>query len=199
MAGQYLETHLTPEVLSAQKQYYGRAQSVPPQPERDLVTDDEVEFIASRDSFYLATVTSNGWPYIQHRGGSPGFLRVVGSNQLAFADFGGNRQLLSTGNLTENDRVAVFLMDYPQRTRLKIMGHARVLDAREHPALAAQLVDSAVQMRVERVFLIEVTSFDWNCPKFITPRYTEAEVREVIAPLQRRIVELEARLEGSEK
>jgi predicted pyridoxine 5'-phosphate oxidase superfamily flavin-nucleotide-binding protein len=198
MAGQYLATHFTPEVLAAQRQYYGKERILPTQPERDGLTDEEVEFIASRDSFYLATVSSTGWPYIQHRGGSPGFLKVVGPNQLAFADFGGNRQMLSTGNLAQNDRVAVFLMDYPRRTRLKLMGHARVLDAREHRELAAQLGGPDAQKRVERIFLIEVVSFDWNCPQFITPRYTESEVREAIVPLHRRIAELEAQLKALE-
>jgi hypothetical protein len=106
--------------------------------------------------------------------------------------------MLSTGNLAQNDRAAVFLMDYPRRTRLKLMGHARVLDTREHPELAAQLGDPDVQKRVERIFLIDVVSFDWNCPQFITPRYTESEVREAIVPLHRRIAELEAKLKALE-
>jgi predicted pyridoxine 5'-phosphate oxidase superfamily flavin-nucleotide-binding protein len=194
MAGQYLQTHFTPQVLAAQKRHYGAAQRISPQPEQDVLTEDEIGFIATRDSFYLATVTSNGWPYIQHRGGAPGFLKVVGQNQLAFADYRGNRQLLSTGNLAENDRVAMFLMDYPRRARLKIMGHARVLDAREHPELTRQLANLTTRKIVERIFQIKVVSFDWNCPQHITPRYTEDEVREAIEPLHRRIAELEAQL-----
>jgi len=194
MAGQFLENYFTAKVLAAQKRYYGASQVIPPQPKQDLLTEDEIGFITSRDSFYLGTVSSNGWPYIQHRGGSPGFLKVTGQNQLAFADYKGNRQMLSTGNLADNDRVAMFLMDYPSRTRLKIMGHARVLDAREHPELARQLAEPAAQKITERIFQITVVSFDWNCPKYITPRYTEAEVREAIAPLQERIAELEAQL-----
>jgi predicted pyridoxine 5'-phosphate oxidase superfamily flavin-nucleotide-binding protein len=194
MPGQFLETHFTPQVLAAQKRYNGAKFSLPPQPEKDLLTDDEINFIATRDSFYMATVAGNGWPYIQHRGGSAGFLKVAGQNRLAFADYRGNRQLISTGNLEDNDRVALFLMDYPQRTRLKIMGHAQVLDVREHPELARRLADPAAQKIIERIFQIEVVSFDWNCPKFITPRYTAAEVSEVVAPLQQRIAELEAQL-----
>ena len=194
MAGQYLQTYFTPQVLAAQKYHYGTTQRISPQPEQDVLTEDEIGFIATRDSFYLATVTSNGWPYIQHRGGAPGFLKVVGQNQLAFADYQGNRQLLSTGNLAENDRVAMFLMDYPRRARLKIMGHARVLDARKHPELTRQLADPTAKIIVERIFQIKVLSFDWNCPQHITPRYTEAEVREAIEPLHRRITELEAQL-----
>ena len=194
MAGQFLETLFTPKVLAAQKHYFGRAQPVPPQPERDALTDDETQFIQSRDSFYMATVSENGWPYMQHRGGAAGFLRVVSPTQLAFADYKGNRQMLSTGNVATNDRVCLFLMDYPQRTRLKILGRARVVDAREHPELVAQFAEPETRGIVERVFLIEVHSYDWNCPKYITPRYTTAEVEAAVAPLRQCIAELEAQL-----
>lgn len=194
MAGRYLETHFTPRVLAAQQHFYGRSQVIPPQPERDALTDDESRFILARDSFYMATVTEDGWPYVQHRGGRPGFLRVVSPTQLAFADYKGNRQMLTTGNLAGNDRVALFLMDYPRRERLKILGRARVEDARDHPGLVAQFSEVDTRNIVERVFLIEVLSYDWNCPKYITPRYTAAEVDEAVAPLKARIAELEARL-----
>ena len=194
MAGRYLETYFTPEVLAAQQQYFGRSQPLPPQPESDPLTGEEAEFIARRDSFYLATVTSNGWPYVQHRGGRPGFLKLIGPTTLAFADYKGNRQMLSTGNLAASNRVALFLMDYPRKERLKILGHARVEDARLHPGLVTQLADEPDRKLVERIFLIDVISFDWNCPKFITPRFTEEEVREVVQPLKQRIAELEAQL-----
>ncbi len=194
MAGRYLETYFTPKVLAAQQHYFGRSQHLPPQPERDALTDEERVFIEARDSFYMATVSENGWPYVQHRGGRPGFLRVVSPTQLAFADYKGNRQMLSTGNLATHDRVALFLMDYPRRERLKILGHARVEDAREHPELVAQFAEPEARGIVERVFLIEVVSFDWNCPKYITPRYTAAEVEDAIAPLKARIAQLEAQL-----
>ena len=196
MAGKFLELAFSPAVCAAQKKYFGRAQNLPPQPERDTLTDDEVQFIQSRDSFYMATINETGWPYVQHRGGEPGFLRVVSPTQLAFADYKGNRQLLSTGNLTANERVCLFLMDYPQRTRLKILGHARVVDARQHPELVAQFSDPETHNIVERIFLIEVISYDWNCPKYITPRYTAAEVEEAVAPLRARIVELERQLKS---
>ena len=194
MAGRYLENHFTPQVLDAQKRYYGHSRLVPSQPERDLLTAEETDFIAQRDGFYLTTISSNGWPYIQHRGGPPGFLKVIAPNVLAFADYPGNRQMLSTGNLDGNDRVALFLMDYPRRERLKIMGHAKVLDARDHPDLAAQLVKPAEVKSVERIFRVEVVSFDWNCAKYITPRYTEDEVRKATKPLLERIAELEEKL-----
>lgn len=194
MAGRYLETYFTPPVLAAQQQYFGRSQALSPQPERDALTDEERDFIQARDSFYMATVSESGWPYVQHRGGNPGFLRVVNPTQLAFADYRGNRQMLSTGNLAGNDRVALFLMDYPQRTRLKIIGHGRMEDARVHPELVAQFAEPEERALVERIVLIEVVSFDWNCPKYITPRYTAAEVQEAVAPLKARIAELEAQL-----
>ncbi len=194
MAGRYLETYFTPKVLAAQRKYFGRSQNLPPQPERDPLTDEERSFIEARDSFYIATVSENGWPYMQHRGGAPGFLRVVSPTQLAFADYKGNRQMLSTGNLAANDRVALFLMDYPRRERLKILGRARVEDARQHPELLAQLAEPGTRDLVERLFFIEVISFDWNCPKYITPRYTAAEVEAAVEPLKQRIAELEAQL-----
>jgi predicted pyridoxine 5'-phosphate oxidase superfamily flavin-nucleotide-binding protein len=198
MAGKFLELAFTPNVLAAQQKYFGRAQNLPPLTERDALTEDEIQFIQSRDSFYLATVGETGWPYMQHRGGRPGLLRVVSPTQLAFADYKGNRQMLSTGNLATNDRLCLFLMDYPQRTRLKILGRARVLDAREHPELVAQFAEPEARGIVERMFFIEVVSYDWNCPKYITPRYTAAEVEEAVAPLRTRIAELEAQLEARE-
>ena len=194
MAGVYLQNHFTPEVRDAQQHYYGQARTVPPQPEGDALTPEEIEFIIRRDSFYLATVNSNGWPYIQHRGGPPGFLKVIEPNVLAFADYPGNRQLLSTGNLVSNDRVALFLMDYPRRERLKIMGHARVLDARADPGLTTRVAAPETPNSVERIFRVEVVSFDWNCPKHITPRFTEEEVRAATEPLLKRIKELEEKL-----
>ncbi len=126
--------------------------------------------------------------------GPRGFLRVVSLMQLAFADYRGNRQMLSTGNLAANDLVALFLMDYPRRESLKILGHARVEDARQHPEFVAQLAEPEGRRIVERLFFIEVISFDWNCPKYITPRYTAAEVEKAVEPLRQRIAELEAQL-----
>ena len=197
MALKYLATTFTPSVRAAQAHYYGRAPKLPPAPETDTLTAEETDFLTARDSFYMATVTEDGWPYVQHRGGPPGFLKVLGPNQLGFADFGGNRQILSTGNLAASDRVALFLMDYPRKERLKLLGHARVLDAREHPQLADQLTPApGLRGHVERLFLIDVIAFDWNCPKYITPRYTEAEMEIAVAPLKQRIAELEAQLKS---
>ncbi|HWF59606.1 MAG TPA: pyridoxamine 5'-phosphate oxidase family protein [Nitrospira sp.] len=191
MATRYLDLAMTDSVRRAQKQYYGRATRIADAPERDPLGEAEVEFIAARESFYLGTVSETGWPYIQHRGGPRGFLRVVNETTLAFADYKGNRQLLTTGNIFVNDRVALFLMDYKNRERLKIFGHARVEDARAHPQLIAQLADPTMRSAVERLVFIDVVSFDWNCPKYITPRYSAEEVEEYAGSLKMRIVELE--------
>ena len=143
----------------------------------DDLTDVEAEFIAERDSFYLATVNEDGWPYVQHRGGPPGFLKLVGPNRLAYADFRGNMQLLSVGNVSGNDRVSLILMDYPNRRRLKLLGHMRVESVKDVPpdALAA-IKPPDYRALVERIVTIDVVAFDWNCPQHITPRYTEAEI-----------------------
>ena len=194
MAAKFQALVQTESVHRAQEHYYGKSQHVASAPEHDSLTEDEIAFIQARDSFYMATVSETGWPYIQHRGGPVGFLRVLSPTSLAFADYKGNRQLLSTGNLAAGDRVALFLMDYPARTRLKILGHARVEDAREHPELVAQLAEPEVQRTVERLFFIDVVSFDWNCPQHITPRYTVEEIKSIVAPLQQRIAELETQL-----
>ncbi len=186
---------MTPAVLKAQEHYYGRAVPSATASERDPLTEDEQAFIADRDSFYLGTVSETGWPYIQHRGGPRGFMKVLDAKTLAFADFGGNRQMLSTGNLAENDRVVLFLMDYPQRARLKILGHARVLDARENPGLLPKVLPEGFNAaQAERIFVIDVLSYDWNCSQFITPRFTAEEVEAAVTPLRERIAELERQL-----
>ncbi len=196
MADRYLHTMLTPAVLDAERHYYGRTYRLAPEePALDEFTQEERFFIESRDSFYMATVTESGWPYLQHRGGPPGFVRVLGPHQIGFADYGGNRQMISVGSLASNDRVSVFMMDYAHRERLKIIGHAQVLDARENAALVERVAPPSGHVaKVERIFLISIESYDWNCPKFITPRHTDAEVDAITAPLKARIAELEAQL-----
>ena len=196
MPTNFLKHVVTDSVRKAQEHYLGSSPRITGTPERDALTEDEIAFVQARDSFYMATVSENGWPYIQHRGGRAGFLRVLNPQTLAFADYRGNRQMLSTGNLAASDRVALFLMDYPQRTRLKILGHARVEDARQHPELVKQLAKPEVHGIVERLFFIEVLSFDWNCPKYITTRYTTEEIQELVGPLKQRIAELEAKLKN---
>lgn len=194
MAMKYLQMTMTESVRSAQQRSYGNAPTFGDVPDRDPLGEAEARFIADRDSFYLGSVGETGWPYVQHRGGPKGFLKVLDPATLAFADYRGNRQLLSTGNFQMNDRVALFLMDYKNQARLKILGHARVEDVRENAALAERLAQGDRRNKVERVVTIQVVSYDWNCPKYITPRYALDEVEEAIAPLKTRIAELEAQL-----
>ena len=191
MARNFLATLLSPSALREQERYYGRSRPVTPDGPGDPLGEREAEFIAARDSFYMATVGEAGWPYVQHRGGPAGFLHVVTPTRLAFADYGGNRQLLTAGNLAVDDRVSLFLMDYPHRRRLKILGHARVADVREHPELLEGLaVEDGAE--VARVVVIDVVSFDWNCPQHITERFTRAEVEAAVEPLYREIDRLRA-------
>lgn len=152
----------------------------------------EAGFIAARDSFYLGTVGESGWPYVQHRGGPAGFLKVLDAHTIGFADYTGNRQYISTGNIAGDNRVSLFLMDYPNQTRLKILGRTEVVTEESNPGLFLQLQDPHYRARVERGMVIHIEGFDWNCPKYITPRFTEAEVEAAVAPLRRRIAELEA-------
>lgn len=161
----------------------------------DRLTEDEIAFIEARDSFYVASVGENGWPYVQHRGGPVGFLQALDRTTVGFADFSGNRQYVSVGNVGGDDRVCLFLMDYPNRTRLKIYGHARLTEDAEE---VARLTLPEYRAPVERGWLIRVAAFDWNCQKHITPRFTVDEVKGVLAkvtaPLEARIAELEAEL-----
>jgi predicted pyridoxine 5'-phosphate oxidase superfamily flavin-nucleotide-binding protein len=163
----------------------------------DRLTDREVDFIAARDSFYMATVSEGGWPYIQHRGGPAGFLRRIVDNRIGFADFRGNRQYLSAANLAADDRVSLFLMDYPNQRRLKVIGHAHASD---DPADIAALMVPGYAAEAERALVIDVIGFDWNCPQHITPRFTEAEMSRAHQPLLDELARLRARvaeLEGA--
>jgi len=158
----------------------------------DPMTPDVRDFLAERDSFYLATVSETGWPYVQFRGGPPGFLRVLDENTLGWADFRGNLQYISTGNLGSDDRVALFVMDYPHRRRLKIFVHAKVVFAEDDPELVATLTRPGDDSVVERGVLVTVEAFDWNCPQHITPRYSLAELEPHIGALRDRVAALTA-------
>ena len=160
--------------------------------EFDRFTAAEAAFIAARDSFYIATVSETGWPYVQHRGGPPGFLRVLDEHTLGFADFRGNRQYLSLGNIQASDRVSLILVDYPGRRRLKLFGHAEVRDLQADPELAERLATPGYRGFAERAFVIELAHFDWNCPQHITPRFTEAELDDALDPVRRRLAALKA-------
>lgn len=141
----------------------------------DRLGQSEAQFIAERDSFYMATVSETGWPYVQHRGGPKGFLRVLDERLIGFADFSGNRQYVSVGNLSGEDRVSLFLMDYPNRTRLKLLGRAKFVDLNDSDVIG-RLTPQNYRARVERGVHISIEAFDWNCPQHITPRYTMAEI-----------------------
>jgi len=193
MRNEFLRILTTPSVHAEQTRFYGKGRAPSQSEHLQPLSAEEQSFIEARDSFYLASVSEDGWPYVQHRGGPKGFLRVLNERQLAFGDYTGNRQLISAGNVQAQRRVALFLMDYPARERLKIIGHARVLTSSEASDIIAQLRKPS-GTPIERVFLIDVVAFDWNCPKYITPRYTAEEVAEAAAPLRARISELEAAL-----
>ena len=158
----------------------------------DRFTDNETAFIAARDSFYMASVSETGWPYVQHRGGPPGFLKVVDERTLAFADYRGNLQYISTGNVAVNDKVCLFLMDYARRARLKIYAHAETLALDADTALTEIVTPTAYKARVERIFRLRLSAFDWNCSQHITPRFTEEEVATAVRPLRNRLAELES-------
>lgn len=143
------------------------------------LSEREAEFIAERDSFYLASVSETGWPYVQHRGGPAGFVRVLDNQTIGYSDFAGNRQYVSLGNIIENDRVSLIFMDYLNRKRLKVLGRIRLVKDADSESLALLGVPG-YRARVERSFFITIEAFDWNCPKYITRRYTELQAKQLI-------------------
>jgi predicted pyridoxine 5'-phosphate oxidase superfamily flavin-nucleotide-binding protein len=160
--------------------------------EFDKFTPNEVAFIAQRDSFYMATVSETGWPYVQHRGGPSGFLKVLDEKTLAFADYRGNRQYISVGNLGAADRAALILVDYARRARLKIYAHVETVPLDADADLAALVAMPGYKAKPERILLLHLVAFDWNCPQHITPRFTEAEIAEAVQPVRDRLSALEA-------
>ena len=196
MPRKYTEFVFTDAVKQAQEHYGSRRQGAKMEmmdwPDERL-TDRETQFIARRDGFYVATVGEHGWPYVQFRGGPIGFLKVIDDRRLGFADFRGNLQYITTGNVRGDDRVALFLMDYAHRQRLKIMAHAQIFDAQERPDLIDLLQDRDYPARVERAVVYHVEAFDWNCPQHITPRWSDAELAPQLDELRHRIAELESR------
>jgi len=186
MATAFADIAFTPSVKAAQSLYGSREANSRFELADDPgvgLTEQEVEFIGERDSFYQATVSESGWPYVQHRGGPKGFLKVLDEHTVGYADFRGNRQYLSIGNLNFNDRISMILMDYPNRRRLKLWGRVRIVHESEDPTLVAQLAVSPYRARVERGIVIDVKAIDWNCSQHITPRYSKAELSDLIPPL----------------
>ena len=178
MARAFAEIAFTDSVKAAQSRYGSRKANTGfelDEDRRDRLGGHEVDFLAGRDSFYIASVGENGWPYVQHRGGPKGFLKVLDEKTLGFADFRGNRQYISVGNLNADGRVSLFVMDYPNRARLKLWAWARVVHADEDPALLARLELPGYKARVERGIVLTVAAIEWNCPQHITPRYTQEE------------------------
>jgi len=146
----------------------------------DALGDGEQEFLAARDSFYMASVGETGWPYIQHRGGPRGFVKVLDAHTIGFADYRGNKQYISLGNIASEDRVALILVDYPNRARLKILARVQVVTRESDQEMFGRV---AGDVRAERVYVLRLEGFDWNCPQYVTPRFTEDEVREMVRPL----------------
>jgi hypothetical protein len=151
----------------------------------------ETELLAECDSFYMASIGETGWPYVQHRGGTKGFLKAIDAHTVGFADFRGNKQYISTGNLMTDARVALIMVDYPRQARLKIVGHVEVLEGAEAQGWLGKLKDPQYDALVERVFLIHVEAFDWNCQQHITPRFTEDQIRGALQPIDARMHALE--------
>jgi predicted pyridoxine 5'-phosphate oxidase superfamily flavin-nucleotide-binding protein len=197
MASAFAEITFTPSVKAAQSFYGSRRANIGFELSENAgneLSENEANFIAERDSFYQATVSESGWPYVQHRGGPKGFLKVLDARTIGFADFRGNRQYLSVGNLSGDNRIALILMDYPNRKRLKIWGRASIVHESDDPELIARLEVPAYRARLERGIVIHVEAYDWNCPLHITPRYTKTEVDSLIAPLLEEIQQLKAQI-----
>ena len=197
MTDRYLEIATSEAVKDLQERWgsrsaYSRFESGPLT--SNQLGPEEIAFIEAQDSFFLASLNESGWPYIQHRGGPPGFLKVLGNNQLGFPDFKGNRQYLSFGNILKNPRVSLFLIDYPARARLKIFGNAKLVEGDNVPDALREMENEPGATAIERGVIIQVEAFHWNCPKYIVPRFTEAQVRTVVDPLVKRIKDLEAEL-----
>jgi uncharacterized protein len=199
MANSFAEITFTPSVKAAQSLYGSRQANRSfelSENAKNELTEREAEFINNRDSFYQATVSESGWPYVQHRGGAIGFLKVLDKRTIGFADFRGNVQYLSVGNLNADNRISLILMDYANRRRLKIWGRASIIHESENPKLIALLEVPSYRARVERGIVIRVEAYDWNCPQHITQRYTKTEVEKLIAPLLEENRQLKA-LQGS--
>jgi predicted pyridoxine 5'-phosphate oxidase superfamily flavin-nucleotide-binding protein len=189
----FLDIAVTPSVRAAQASMGtdGMWTDFKGHREFDRFSDNEREFIADRDSFYMATVSETGWPYMQHRGGPKGFLKVIDDRTLAFADYRGNRQYISLGNLAADDRVCLFLMDYRRRARLKIYARVETIAVDADPDLADLVTIPDYRAKIERIFRLRLEAFDWNCPQHITPRFTETEIAEAVRPLRERLALLE--------
>jgi predicted pyridoxine 5'-phosphate oxidase superfamily flavin-nucleotide-binding protein len=202
MGHRFAEIAFTPAVQAQQEAHGSRAsyaRLAEGEARNDRLGAKEVDFIQARDGFYLSSVSETGWPYVQFRGGMPGFVRVLDERTLAWADFRGNRQYVSVGNLGGDDRVAMILMDYANRRRLKLFGRAELLEVGTDDGLADQLAVPGYRAEVERAVRVNIAGFDWNCPQHITPRFTPDEVEQTVTPLRERVAELETKLASCEE
>jgi predicted pyridoxine 5'-phosphate oxidase superfamily flavin-nucleotide-binding protein len=200
MIHKWLQLASTPAVKAARERYGGaghyarldgtRGEDGPVR--NDRLGEAEATFIQGRDGFYLASVSETGWPYVQYRGGPAGFLHVLDERTLGFADFRGNRQYVTTGNVSADDRVSLFLMDYARQQRLKIFGHLEMIDAAADPKLVETIASPDYKAVIERAAVIRVEAFDWNCPQHITPRFTQEELERALAPAREEIESLRA-------
>jgi len=183
----------TPLVKQLQERYGSRRQyeRMAASASQDRFTPFETQFLAERDSFYWATIGATGWPYIQHRGGPKGFLKVIDDHTLALGDFRGNKQYISTGNLLTDNRVAMIMVDYPRQARLKILGRVEIFEGEQAETWLPLVRMPEEKTEIERVFVIHVEAYDWNCPQHITPRYTAEELREGMQEIEKRVKSLE--------
>jgi predicted pyridoxine 5'-phosphate oxidase superfamily flavin-nucleotide-binding protein len=194
MAQNFGSLVFTPLVKALQEKYGSRRQYARMEAEgasADKLGPDEVAFISDRDSLYIATLGATGWPYVQHRGGPRGFLRVIDDHTITFADFRGNKQFVTTGNIATDNRVALIMVDYPRQTRLKILGRAEIFDGEAVRDWIERLKEKGYKAVIERVYVIRIEAFDWNCPQHITPRFTAEQIQEALAPFERRLQDLE--------
>lgn len=197
----YPELAFTDAIKSLQEKYgsrknYERMEHIR---STDGLTPNEIRFIQERDSFYAASIGENGFPYIQHRGGPKGFLKVLDDKTLGFLDFSGNMQYISVGNIQTNNKVALILVDYPNRGRLKVYAEAEIAELENRPDLVKQLSLDNYKARPERIILYHIQAFDWNCPQHITPRYTAEQIEDVLHNQQAYIKQLEAQVERLKK
>ena len=196
MSRAFAEISFTPSVRALQEQNgsaHGYAKFLSPDADRgDRVGPLEAEFISGRDGFYQASVTETGWPYVQFRGGPVGFLKVLDDQTLAYADFRGNRQYLSAGNLSDDNRISLILMDYPNQRRLKVWGRAKLVNATDDPQLVQRLQDPSYRGHPERAVVITIEALDWNCPQHIPQRMTIKELEPQLEPIRAELSRLKA-------
>ena len=196
MAKNFPEIAFTEAVKAVQEKLGSRASYARMEKDTyvDGLTENEIVFISQRDSFYMATMGENGFPYIQHRGGPKGFVKVLDAKRIGFIDFRGNMQYISVGNLATHQNVSLIMVDYPARARLKILAKAHVVELKDDPSLYELLELDGYRFRPERMMVLDIEAYDWNCPQHITPRYTVEEIREIFASQLDHITKLETEI-----